>query len=336
MFNLVVLLCNGQQISDKITIITLKELDINPQKEPDLIYDSTRIPVVSYFLSQLFNKNLPDGNVQIIRAGEDEVLVNAYVKSGKMHGEISVFDFSGLPKEKLNAIDGIISGTYLEFYKSGRLKRMVEFKNGIIHGDFLIFYENGYLNERLFYIDGKLTDYRETWHSNGVKHCEYYENSEWETNGSIRCWNRTGILVYDGVFNNGIPVGKISYYYDNGKLKKQGVAPNIYPSDHEQNLYTIREYIIYEIDGSSIIDCSIYEEWYEDGTKKVKVSPDKYKNKELFIEEFYSNGQIKAKGKMKLVKSEASTPNSLIMCWVKFDEWTYLNESGSFEKKVKF
>ena len=92
--------------------------------------------------------------------------------------------------------NGILSGSYREYYISGNLKLEKFYLNGKLEGVSKSFYEDGSTKEMLTYSNGLLTGERSYYWSNGL-------------------------LKESNQFERGIMTGQSTYFFSNGQIQKK-------------------------------------------------------------------------------------------------------------------
>ncbi|MBM3200892.1 MAG: toxin-antitoxin system YwqK family antitoxin [Chlamydiae bacterium] len=270
-------------------------------------------------------------------------------KKGKRSGPYSSFYETGAVAEERNYVDGLLEGEVRVFYPSGKLYKVIFHKANLLEGEYQEFYESGAIKCRAFYEKGELsskdqqpsvTKYDELRtvievqeHKNGKPiglHCSYYPNGkekehieykDGQFHGTNRAFSSEGVLIAEGAFDKGMPVGKhwkkhangklayVAIYDKKGKLKEPIVEFN-------ENGQKIAQYYVQnkELHGE-------YQEWYPSGkiAKQYVYSNGKWSQEQI---EYHENG--KKKGHFFCKNGEYDG---------KFEQW---HEDGRYAKKAFF
>lgn len=112
-------------------------------------------------------------------------------------------------------------GSRVIWYESGSKAAETEYKNNKENGLWRVWYENGNLKEEINYKTGKINGTSRNWNEDGelTGECNYKDGLE-----DGRCYEKytmnPQIFIYDGIYKNGIKVGKWKEWDDKGKLVK--------------------------------------------------------------------------------------------------------------------
>jgi antitoxin component YwqK of YwqJK toxin-antitoxin module len=183
-------------------------------------------------------------------------------------------------------------GEWKFFYPEGKVEQIGKYTNdGKFHGTWKWFYENGQLMREEEYINGKRdgmhTEYDET--GNKVEEGEYVDgqedgpwyttigdyfergtykdglkNGKWVTYNLVKNNAKTdSVKLFSGSFVEDNPDGKHIYYWDNGKIKDEG----LYLMGRKDG-----EWVKYEYDGTPFLVIT-YRNGIETKYNGVKIKP---------------------------------------------------------------
>ena len=140
--------------------------------------------------------------------------------------------------------DGVKTGKWTYYYKSGKKEQEGNFKNNQLSGQWTWYYENGRTKRTEYYnYNGNLEGLVTEWDSlgNEIAKGEYFDGhqeGEWFyhvgdykevgaftiglKNGIWKYYYKNGKLAFTGLFDEGEPKGKHTYFFDNGLKQQEG------------------------------------------------------------------------------------------------------------------
>lgn len=223
---------------------------------------------------------------------------------------------SKIIKEIYQVQDSALNGSYVGYYKTGKVRVKGQYRRNVPVGMWVYYYENGNLKMR-----GELRN-----------------NSNY---GPWEYFHENGKKSMEGKILNGLRQGKWKLYYESGKLKSEGIYINNFRSG-EWNYY-------YE-DGSKLAlgnyrrGVGLYTEFYPNGEKFMEGMRANGKNQGNWSI-YYDDGKLQAIGDYKdgvkegfwqyfhkngLVQSEGEYLNDK-----QNGEWVFYNEEGQVTSKGK-
>lgn len=139
-------------------------------------------------------------------------------KNGVEHGIYEVWDKSGMLLAHSFWKDGKQDSLTLLYYKNGNVKEKSYWLDGIPHGPHLYYFKNGQL-ERKFdtYVNGKKEGIAQEWSEDGklVRSVHYKEDKKF---GTFEYYHANGNIEQKGTAINGVPIGELSFFDEQGKL----------------------------------------------------------------------------------------------------------------------
>jgi len=213
------------------------------------------------------------------------------VKESSIDGKLELFTaFNQLYKE-VPYEEGKENGTLKSYYNTGELYLTQEYKEGVLDGPSLQYFASGEEKAKETYVDGKLDgEYVELYRNGTFRTKGQYE--EGEPVGHWEYYYDNGQLREQGDFKNGLRIGLWKRFSKNGKLSEEtnygetGKKIGVYKE------YDLDEKLILELTykGEEIIEYKTYDE-----NGKILGQGEK-KRRELEFENYWSNGQLRAKG----------------------------------------
>lgn len=211
-----------------------------------------------------------------------------YYVRGIKHGPYLQYDHQGQKIEEGEFLNGRENGVWTTYYSNGNKKRVLNLSRGNLHGETISYFENGQPELIQYYQFGKLVDTSKYFHENGeldvlTPYALGEENGRkefYDPSGRlelVRFYEHGRLIGYSYLDENSqelpmIPLhnetGKITSYFDNGKLARE------------------MEYINGSVVGA-------YRSYYYSGQLKFEAvyNSGKYHGK---IREFYPNGELKS------------------------------------------
>lgn len=143
-----------------------------------------------------------------------------YYLHGKLHGPSVTYADAGGILSKTWYCEGKKEGKAHFYSSSGALVSQQRFKKGEWEGVQEYFYENGSLKSLIPFRLGKLQgEVRLFWEAGAPKRVVNYE--EGLRQGKDCIWNDQGILIDEGDYQAGKPIGIHRHYFANGTLKEE-------------------------------------------------------------------------------------------------------------------
>jgi antitoxin component YwqK of YwqJK toxin-antitoxin module len=139
---------------------------------------------------------------------------------GKLHGPSVMYGERGGILAKTWYCEGKRMGKSHYYFSSGALSSLQRFKEGEWEGEQEYFYEDGSKKSSIPFRSGKLHgEVRLFWELGNPKRCVHYVEGARE--GSDKLWNEKAILIDEGEYHSGQPIGLHRHYFASGKLKEE-------------------------------------------------------------------------------------------------------------------
>jgi antitoxin component YwqK of YwqJK toxin-antitoxin module len=268
-----------------------------------------------------YDRGILHGDVQVFYP-EGKLKAQGSFKCGKRHGLMISYYEDGEKSEEATYVDGALEkdliryhskgirsnvipykkglphGTALEWYESGALKASATYNNGVLHSDgktpaYVMYNEDRAIIEVQDYKNGQPTGTHFKYHPSGKESYKISFKSG-KKHGQEQYFAADGKLMGDGVYVDGVAVGKHYRNYENGRLaflatfdEKGNLLESI--KEYFDNGQIKSEYFTQdaERDGS-------FKEWYDNGQIKTEYF---YVRGQFDGEqkEYYANGHIKLK-----------------------------------------
>ena len=238
-----------------------------------------------------------DGQVQ-----EEESYVD-----GELEGELIRYHADGHRAAVIPFLAGKAHGTAREWFPSGSVRLEQRFVNGALHGDgkntaVILYDEEHHIREIADFREGTAYGTRVQYYPSGKESYRVsYRNGL--KNGKERTFGEDGQLLGEGLFNEGIPMGRHWRNHPGGALAfqaqfdKQGQLLEPVTEFNEQG-QKLREFFFVgeKLEGP-------YLEWYPDGQPRVEYN---YIAGQMEGEqrEYYNNGHLKAFSTYKIGKKD--------------------------------
>ena len=218
---------------------------------------------------------------------EKTIIIQEY-KNGKKEGVFKEQNAAGETVLKAYYKNNKLDGVAEKYNEDGSIKARAEFKNGEKNGVSESFGRNGKVLVRERYVNGVLE---------GVK--ENFRND--------------GSLFSTIEYKAGKRIGKVKYYYENGKLLGEGTVGKIQFPDGD----TREENVM----------LGTWRGYYPDGKLKKEVKFNET-GTEADVKTYFQNGKISAEGKI--------TTKTRGDFWDKIGIWKYYYENGTlkYEKEI--
>jgi antitoxin component YwqK of YwqJK toxin-antitoxin module len=144
----------------------------------------------------------------------------SFYKDGILHGPSTFFSLEGLLLSSSWFYDGEPIGESKQYYLSGNLYGHLLYKDGKLHGMQRYFYENGDVKSEIPYQKGILHGVvRLFWQGGKLKReCSYHLGLK---QGKEQILSSDGVILDEGVFLEGKPMGIHFRRYSNGKVKEE-------------------------------------------------------------------------------------------------------------------
>lgn len=151
---------------------------------------------------------------------EGQVRAEMFYLDGKLHGPSLMYSENGAVLAKTWYCEGKRIGKAHFYYLSGALASLQKFKEGHWEGVQEYFYADGSKKSLIPFRQGRLHgEVRLFWESGKPKRSVHYV--EGFRDGSDKLWNEKGILIDEGEYRRGDPIGIHRHYFPNGKLKEE-------------------------------------------------------------------------------------------------------------------
>ncbi|MFO7257568.1 MAG: tetratricopeptide repeat protein [Bacteroidota bacterium] len=168
---------------------------------------------------------------------QGELRFHYFIKDGKAHGEVMIFDPCGGIREKLAYHMGKRSGPGTLYYADGSKEATYTFKDDNFDGQYISYYPDGTLKSRSIYQDGKLHGPFEEYYASGVLQTKgNYEDGE--ATGPWEYFHMNGKLEKKGSFKAGLAHGIWSYYDTRGNITEERPFDDEGQLHGENNFYT--------------------------------------------------------------------------------------------------
>ena len=162
--------------------------------------------------THVFNKEQDSSSsIHTIYANNGELLYKGEMKSGKYHGQGTLYGVDGCKWEG-QFVDGKLHGQGKSYYANGKIEYDGQWENSYSHGMGIEYYENGDTYEGEF-SEGKPNGQGTYYFANGAKYEGHFENGEFNGEGTLYFSNDN---KYVGGFKNGKRHGKGVFYYRDG------------------------------------------------------------------------------------------------------------------------
>lgn len=247
---------------------------------------------------------------------EDGLLsIKTTFKSGELAGMRSNYYTNGSLKQRFNVVDGSIDGKVELFTAFNKIRREIPYKDGKENGTLTAYYNTGEVYLKQEYVNGELNGKSTQYFANGDEMIkETYVDGE--NDGEYLELYRGGGFRTKGQYTDGKPSGHWEYYHKNGQLREEGDFKNGYrigvwkrfakngklseETNYGETGKKVGVYKEYDLDEKLILELTYkgeeiiaYKTYDENGGV---LGEGEKKRKELEFENFYSNGQLRAKG----------------------------------------
>jgi antitoxin component YwqK of YwqJK toxin-antitoxin module len=218
------------------------------------------------------------------------------------------------------------------YYVNGQLSSEGQMLEGSPSGKWINYYENGQLQSNVVYMPQNKITIQEAWDREGNK---IVENGS----GLYKSYSSSGQLIQQGKIENGFKIGKWVTYFDNGKIKEEGIYESeIYRITNSWDItgkHNIKEgqglYISHYPDGEREFETGRIENGLREGPWKVYYQSSNtifqeynyLKGKMTGLQKIYfESGQLYSSGEMKDGYREG--------------EWIWYYENGNISSTVSF
>jgi len=156
-----------------------------------------------------FHRYYPNGELEMI----------CFYSGGLLHGPSRFYSESGRCLSESWFYNGRREGASRRYYLSGELYAVEGFKGGLFHGKQKYYHEGGRVKSAIFYVQGKLEGMVDLYWPNGEKkrQCHFKGGAR---DGYDHMWSVHGILLDEGEYRMGDPVGMHRRFYENGNLRE--------------------------------------------------------------------------------------------------------------------
>jgi antitoxin component YwqK of YwqJK toxin-antitoxin module len=151
---------------------------------------------------------------------EGSLLSEMFYLEGKLHGPSTMYDEKGSVLAKSWFCEGKKMGKAHTYYASGKRASLQRFKKGEWHGAQEYYYENGKLKSVIPFVEGKLHgEVQLFWEGGQAKRSVHYMEGlreEWDL-----LWNEQGVLIDEGEYRAGQPIGVHRHFFPHGKVQQE-------------------------------------------------------------------------------------------------------------------
>jgi antitoxin component YwqK of YwqJK toxin-antitoxin module len=190
---------------------------------------------------------------------EGKVRAEMFYHYGKLHGPSVMYSENGKILAKTWYYEGKRVGKAHYYFPSGSISSLQRFKDGEWEGLQEYFYEDGSKKSFISFLRGKLHgEVRLFWEAGKPKRSVHYVAGLRE--GPDQLWNEKGILIDEGEYRSGQPVGVHRHYFADGKLKEE---LNFHtPTRFDRREWSLEGKLIFE--GIFALDLSYVEKIYSE------------------------------------------------------------------------
>lgn len=209
---------------------------------------------------------------------------------GKLLQPISECDNDGKKSKEYYLQNGILEGTYLEWYPNKQIMNQFHFKNGHFDGEQKSFYPSGKLAVRVKYQNQKREGLQEEWHDNGAKMLLYSYKSGIK-DGDAKAFFANGKPKYQATYKQGALHGLEVSWHENGQMQsRQSFKDGLKHGSHTK--WAANGDCLLEQEWALDVPHGYHQEWYSDSHLKSKVH---FTNgiKDGLEEEYHLNGKPK-------------------------------------------
>lgn len=183
-----------------------------------LILDGTDEHLMFYY--EINEKGKPCGVYKLYDENEKLIETGFLEKEGIRSGTVKTFYPTGELESKVPYFHGKIAGSFIRYYKSGKIQEISEQNTKEIHGKSKIFYENGRVKEEFIYVNGKEEGVGITYYENGkIESKQPYKHGK--KHGETIWYYPDGKIKSKYYFENGKREGKYFEYFEDGRIKEQ-------------------------------------------------------------------------------------------------------------------
>lgn len=151
---------------------------------------------------------------------EGKLRAEMFYFNGKLHGPSIMYSENGQVIAKTWYCEGKRMGKAHYYFPSGSLSSLQRFKEGEWEGLQEYFYEDGSKKSLIPFRYGKLHgEVKLFWESGKPKRSVHYLDGLRE--GPDKLWNEKEILIDEGEYHAGHPIGIHRHYFADGKLKEE-------------------------------------------------------------------------------------------------------------------
>ena len=273
---------------------------------------------------------------------EHGIWINFY-QNGNVHDSGSYIDGRMNGEWKYRFEDGnlfqigyykrnIPDGIWKTYYENGQLSSVGGMKEGIPIGKWANYYDNGQPSDNIEYLTDNKISINETWDKEG-------KQIVIDGNGLYKSFSDNGQLILEGKVESGTKTGKWTAYYENGKIKEEGIfmgevyrITSSWDVSGAQNIINGQGiYKSYYPESESILETGRVENGLKEGSWKVYSQTSDIvfqehtyvKGKMTGIQKaYFESGQLFSSGEMKDDLMEG--------------EWTWYYENGNKSSTVGY
>ncbi len=149
-----------------------------------------------------------------------EVKGRSFYKDGRLHGPSLFFAENGNLLSSTYFQEGKAEGECKRFYLDGSLYAHLRYQTGVLEGEQKYFYENQVLKTLLFYHKGLLQGKVLLFFPSSQKKRECHYNAGVKFGKEV-IYSEEGVVLDEGEFLEGLPVGVHKRRFANGMLKEE-------------------------------------------------------------------------------------------------------------------
>lgn len=165
----------------------------------------------------------PDGSIES----------ECYYHEGNLHGPSHFFSEDHVLLSETWYVHGKKEGKTTRRYLSGKLSAFERHKEGKLHGKQEYYYEDGTIKTIMHYFHGKLNGEVILFWPSGIKKREVTFQKGLRQ-GVDRMWSSGGVLIDEGEYEEGNPIGLHRRYFDDGKPLEERHYHTSMEYDHKQ------------------------------------------------------------------------------------------------------
>lgn len=221
--------------------------------------------------------------------------------------------------------------TWKTYFENGQLSSIGEMIEGNPSGKWIDYYENGQVASNIVFLPQNKTIIENVWDREG-------NQIVYDGNGLYKSFSISGQLIMQGKVQNGLKIGKWVTYFENGKMKEEGIfeneiyrITNSWDINGEQNIKEGQGvYKAYYPNRETVYESGNIIDGLREGTWHVF-----YESNTLFQEQNYVNGKLNGLQKVYFESGQIYTSGEMVDDY-KNGEWHWFYENGNISSKVSF